>query len=458
MQIRSRLTLQFTLLVGTIVLLSFFLVYYFTKQLIEQDFDNRLRDKAVTSAILLLKVDRLDSALLKVIDRAKRDNLPGENITVYDDLNREIYTNNDTTHFDISSTLINQVRQEGMYYFKQREYDIVGFLYKDLSHNYVIIAGAINLQGKVRLADLRTLLLTLFILMLLLVALTGWFYSGRALRPIQKVMMEADAISPIDLSKRLHESKHPDEIGKLITIFNKMLTRIESAFRHQKTFVANVSHELKNPLTKITSQLEVTLLSERPKEEYRATIESVLEDIKELNQLSVSLLDLARVEREENSFTMTRVRLDEVLWEVRETVESFDADYKVNFEIEDMPEEESRLYINGNLHLLKTALQNVIENACKFSFDKKAVVILSCPSDAVQVSVLDQGPGIARKDIVNVFQPFYRADGASKIKGYGIGLSLSQRIISIHKGSVEVESEPGKGTRVILRFPVAAEE
>jgi signal transduction histidine kinase len=457
-QIRSRLTLQFTLLVGTIVLLSFFLVYYFTKQLIEQDFDNRLRDKAVTSAILLLKVDRLDSALLKVIDRAKRDNLPGENITVYDDLNREIYTNNDTTHFDISSTLINQVRQEGMYYFKQREYDIVGFLYKDLSHNYVIIAGAINLQGKVRLADLRTLLLTLFILMLLLVALTGWFYSGRALRPIQKVMMEADAISPIDLSKRLHESKHPDEIGKLITIFNKMLTRIESAFRHQKTFVANVSHELKNPLTKITSQLEVTLLSERPKEEYRATIESVLEDIKELNQLSVSLLDLARVEREENSFTMTRVRLDEVLWEVRETVESFDADYKVNFEIEDMPEEESRLYINGNLHLLKTALQNVIENACKFSFDKKAVVILSCPSDAVQVSVLDQGPGIARKDIVNVFQPFYRADGASKIKGYGIGLSLSQRIISIHKGSVEVESEPGKGTRVILRFPVAAEE
>ncbi|MBA4144528.1 MAG: sensor histidine kinase [Cytophaga sp.] len=345
-----------------------------------------------------------------------------------------------------------------MYYFKQREYDIVGFLYKDLSHNYVIIAGAINLQGKVRLADLRTLLLTLFILMLLLVALTGWFYSGRALRPIQKVMMEADAISPIDLSKRLHESKHPDEIGKLITIFNKMLTRIESAFRHQKTFVANVSHELKNPLTKITSQLEVTLLSERPKEEYRATIESVLEDIKELNQLSVSLLDLARVEREENSFTMTRVRLDEVLWEVRETVESFDADYKVNFEIEDMPEEESRLYINGNLHLLKTALQNVIENACKFSFDNKAVVILSCPSDAVQVSVLDQGPGIARKDIVNVFQPFYRADGASKIKGYGIGLSLSQRIISIHKGSVEVESEPGKGTRVILRFPVAAEE
>jgi len=457
-QIRSRLTLQFTLLVGTIVLLSFFLVYFFTKQLIEQDFDNRLRDKAITSAILLLKVDRVDSALLKVIDRAKRDNLYGENITVYDDFNREIYTNNDTTHFDISPALINQVRSEGMHYFQQRGFDIVGFLYKDQTHNYVVIAGAINLQGKVRLADLRTLLLTLFTIMMMLVALTGWFYASRALRPIQKVMMEADGISPIDLSKRLHESKHPDEIGKLITIFNKMLERIENAFRHQKTFVANVSHELKNPLTKITSQLEVTLLSERPKEEYRATIESVLEDIKELNQLSVSLLDLARLDREENSFTMARVRMDEILWEVRETVESFDAEYKVNIEIKNMPEEESRLYINGNLHLLKTALQNVIENACKFSFDKKATVSLSCPPDRVQVCVQDQGPGIAGKDIVNVFQPFYRADGASKIKGYGIGLPLSQRIISIHKGSVEVDSEPGKGTRVILEFPVAETE
>jgi signal transduction histidine kinase len=455
MQIRSRLTLQFTVLVSTIVLLSFFLVYFFTKQLIERDFDNRLRDKAITSAILLLNVDRVDSALLKVIDRAKRDNLYGENITVYDDANKEIYSNNDTTEFNITPNLIEHVRTEGIHYFYQRDYDIVGLLYKSEEHNYVIIAGAINLQGKVRLADLRTLLITLFVLMAIIVAATGWIYAGRALLPIQKVMKEADAISPIDLSNRLQESKHQDEIGKLITIFNKMLERIEHAFRHQKTFVANVSHELKNPLTKITSQLEVTLLSERSKEEYRTTIESVLEDIKELNQLSVSLLDLARLDREENSFTMTKVRLDEILWDVRDHVESFDTDYKVQIEIDNMPEEEDRLCIHGNPHLLKTAIQNVIENACKFSNDKKATVTLSCKAQSVQVQVFDRGPGIEKKDVVKVFQPFYRADAASKIKGYGIGLPLSQRIISIHKGRIGVESASGGGTRFVLDFPLA---
>lgn len=455
MQIRSRLTLQFTVLVSTIVLLSFFLVYFFTKQLIESDFDNRLRDKAITYAILLLKVDQVDSALLKVIDRAKRDNLYGENITVYDDLNKEIYTNNDTTKFIIPPGLIDQVRVEGVHYFQQRDYDIIGFLYKDETHNYVIIAGAINLQGKVRMAEMRTLLITLFTLMTMIVALTGWVYAGRALLPIKKVMREADAISPIDLSNRLQESKHQDEIGKLITIFNKMLERIEQAFRHQKTFVANVSHELKNPLTKITSQLEVTLLNERSKEDYRETMESVLEDIKELNQLSVSLLDLARLDREENSFTMTKVRLDEILWDVRDHVESFDPDYKVQIEIDNMPEEEDRLCIHGNPHLLKTAIQNVIENACKFSPDHKATVVLSCKTHSVQVQISDSGPGIERKDIVKVFQPFYRADAASKTKGYGIGLPLSQRIISIHKGRIEVDSASGEGTRFLLDFPLA---
>jgi signal transduction histidine kinase len=454
-QIRSRLTLQFSILVSTIVLLSFLLVYFFFKQLIEKDFDNRLRDKAITSAILLLKVDRVDSALLKVIDRTSRDNLYAENVTLYDSANKEIYTNNDTAHFEISAGLLDQIRKQKVHYFQQRDYNIIGIEYNNLDDNYVIIAGAINLQGKVRLADLRVLMTTLFVLLLMVVAISGWIYSGRALRPIQKVMEQADGISPIDLSKRLHESKHQDEIGKLITIFNKMLQRIEHAFRHQKTFVANVSHELKNPLTKITSQLEVTLLNERSKEEYRNTIESVLDDIKDLNQLSISLLELARIDREENSFTMSLVRMDEILWEVRDKVESFDSNYKVNVEIESMPEDENRLCINGNPHLLKIALQNVIENACKFSENKNCLVNLKCLPQKVQIHVIDQGPGIEKKDLNNVFQPFYRADATSKIRGYGIGLPLSQRILSIHRGEIKVQSQNGQGTRMILDFPLA---
>jgi signal transduction histidine kinase len=333
-QIRSRLTFQFTILVTAIVLLSFFFVYFFFSQLIERDFDKRLREKGITTAVLLFKVAQVDSALIRTLDRAKADILFKENIVVLDTADRMVYVNTENFELLIDTLLFSQIRANQEVRFHQGEFNVVGFMYRDKSE-YVVIAGAVNREGKQRLIDLRTLLITLFVVMVVFVALAGYVYSGRALRPIQKVMTEVEQISPIDLSKRMQERSQPDEIGKLITIFNKMLARVEDAFSVQKTFVANVSHELKNPLTKITSQLEVTLLNERENHEYRETIGSVLEDIKEINQLSNSLLELAQLSRTDSSFSMDRVRLDEILWELRESVEPLDPAYQVKIDIRD---------------------------------------------------------------------------------------------------------------------------
>ncbi len=448
MQIRTRLTLQFTVLVSTIVLVSFFAIYFFTEQFTEQDFYRRLREKAITSAILLIKVQQIDTTLLKIIDRAKRDNLYRESIRVYDEIGKEIYFSGDTVKLGINAQLFDEVKVAGEKKLKHNEYTVTGIPFKDRGKEYVIIASAEDINGFNRLVDLRRLLIGLVIILIAIVSISGWIYAGRALKPIKRIITDVQNISPQNLSQRLEESPHLDEMGKLILIFNGLLARIENAFQLQKLFVSNVSHELKNPLTNITSQLEVTLLNEREKEEYRDTIESVLEDIKSLNHLSNSLLDLARLTRQSDSFTMSKVRLDEVLWETRENVIAIDPQYKIEVEILNMPEDETKLYVNGNPYLLKTAFQNLIENACKFSSDAKAVITLTCQKDDLKVTVSDNGPGIEEKDLENVFQPFFRTDATSKVKGYGVGLSLSQRIISIHKGKIAIESIPGKGTSV----------
>jgi len=454
-QIRTRLTLQFTVLVSTIVLLSFFAIYFFTKQFTEQDFSRRLREKAITAAILLIKVEQVDTILLKVIDRAKRDNLYRESIRVYDEAAKEIYFSGDTVKLGINQQLFQEVKAEGEQRLKYKEYTVAGIPFKDRGKEYVIIASAEDVIGFNRLVDLQRILVAFFIISVILVFISGWIYAGRALRPIKSIIHEVQNISPQNLSQRLEESPHPDEIGKLIFIFNGLLTRLEKAFQLQKMFVSNVSHELKNPLTNITSQLEVTLLNERSKEEYRETIESVLEDIKGLNHLSNSLLDLARLTRESDSFTMSKVRLDEVLWDTRESINAIDPQYKVEVKILEMPEDENRLYVNGNPYLLKIAFQNIIENACKFSDDGKAQVTLTCKKDDLIVQISDQGPGIEEKDLENVFQPFFRTDATSKVKGYGVGLPLTQRIISIHKGKISIESKPGMGTLVSVILQTA---
>jgi len=422
-------------------------IYYFTAQFSEREFYRRLKEKAVTSAILLIKVEGVDSALLQIIDRAKRDNLYRETIRIYDYENRKIYFSGDTTTF-LNTASFTNIRQSGEQRIKKGEFDVIGVLFRDKGFDYVVVAAAVDINRTARLKDLQTLLTVAYLIVIAVVFISGWIYSGRALRPIKRIMDEVKGISPQNLEERLKESPYEDEMGKLILIFNELLERIAKAFQLQKMFVSNVSHELKNPLTNITSQLEVTLLKERSNEDYHQTIESVLEDIRGLNQLSNSLLELARLTREQDSFTMTRVRLDEVIWDVRDFVSSIDPLNRVEVSIHEMPEDENKLTVLGNPYLLKIAFQNIVENACKFSSDKTAKITLTLIKDELVVAVSDHGPGIEKKDLNNVFEPFFRTDATSKIKGYGIGLSLSHRILSIHKGRVELESSPGKGTMV----------
>jgi signal transduction histidine kinase len=451
-QIRTRLTLRFTALVGAIVLVSFLVIYYLAQQFIQQDFYERLHDKAVTSAILLIKTEEIDSALLKVIDRAKRDILDQQFVIIYDPEGSLLYNSADSILFEMSPSFLTRVKVNSQVEFMDNGYEMVGFEFRDKHQEYIVVGGAVDDKGRRLLTNLRNLLISLFVVLVMIVCYSGWIFSGRALQPIKKVITDVQSLSPNQLNLRLTELDQQDEIGKLIAIINEQLARIETAFQSQKMFIANVSHELNNPLTKVTSQLEVTLLKPRSAEEYKVTIESVLEDIRELNQLSSSLLELARVSQNESAFVRQRIRLDEILWEIREGILTLDNQYRVDIDI-DMPEDESKLCVMGNAYLMKVAIRNVIENACKFSEDHQAKISLYRQSEDLIMVVTDDGIGMKETDIQHIFQPFYRTNVSSKIKGHGIGLSLSHRIVAIHQGAIRVDSAEESGTRVIITLP-----
>lgn len=452
MQIRTRITIQFSLLVSAILLVSFSLLYLLEWESTLLEFQKRLHDKALSTAILLLKVDQVDLNLLKIINSSKKDILFRENITIYNARREVLYSHNDSLEFTISPQQFDAIQEGETLYLSANSFEIVGlpFDYKDA--RYVIVSGAIDKEGTQRLSTLRKLLYGLILSLVAFVYWAGWIFAGRALRPIVRVINEVQRISPTELSQRLSGSDKPDEIGRLIAIFNRLLIRIENAFNLQKAFVANVSHELNNPLTKITSQLEVTLLNERSNEEYKKTLQSVLEDMKELNQLSASLLDLAYVNQENQTFAMKSVRIDEVLWEIREEITSLNPTYTVQVHADQMPESEDDLFIMANPQWLKTALRNIADNACKFSPDHTAVISLLCSKKEITIKIIDHGPGIEEKDIQKLFQPFYRTDSTSKIQGHGIGLSLAHKIIAIHQGTIDVTSSAGLGTEIRIHL------
>lgn len=452
MQIRTRLTIQFAVLVSSILLLSFLAIYYFTYVNTSEDFYERLQSKARSSARLLLSEPQVNSDLLKVFDKTGRDLIFNENIVIFDERNRLMYANTDSLSLHVSKYWLNEIRRSDQIRYTDGDFKVIGVSYKYPFGKAVVILGAPDVIGDINLSNLRTVLGIIFLVISAIVAIAGLVFSERALLPISKVMNEVEGMLPQKLDTRLAVPNQQDEIGRLTTTFNKLLDRIEYAFQIQKTFIANVSHEMKNPLTKISSQLEVSLLKTRSSEEYQSTLHSVLEDIRELGQLSNSLMELAKISENQREMLTERVRLDEMLWDARTNLTQGNKSYKIVNILDALPEDDTWLEIMGNPTLLRTAFINLMENACKFSSDQAVYVSLIASEKSITIEFADNGKGIPMEDQSLVFQPFFRGENTAQVKGTGIGLSLVERITKLHNGTIAILPNLPNGTRFILTF------
>ena len=439
MQIRAKLTLQFTLLVSVIVLAIFVVIYWLRNNYIEEEFYKRLTQKASTSAELLVTVKEVNAKLLKKIQKANNDVLYRENLIIYDYKNIKVFSGNDTIRFKVTPEMLNQVQKQHSAKFKQGDFKIVGMLYIDRFNRVVTIAGAVDQAGQKDLENLKNIMISLFLFVLIVVSLAGWYFAVRALSPISEVIRQVQSIYPQNVNQRLSIQNPKDEIGRLTATFNELLERIAEVFRLQNLFVSNVSHEMKNPLMKIGSQIDVALLKGRSPEEYLSTLQSVRQDIREMGQLSNTLLELAKVSDLNHKLMYDEVRLDETIWEAGDLLLQAEQKYQVQVDFADGLEEDTQLVVKGNAQLLKTAFVNLMENGCKFSENHSVKVSLHFEKDHIEVQFTNNGV-MEQSEMDLIFEPFYRSQNTASIKGYGVGLSLVNRIVKLHGGNITVQS------------------
>lgn len=456
MKIRNRLSLQFTLIVASILILFSASVYFFSAIYRHNEFSGRLKEKALTTAKLFIEVDEVDSALLKIIDKNAVNILPHENVVIFDSTEREIYRSNDGDHRTFDASLIDKIKTEKEYSFGDENFESVGLAIHARSKNYLVIASAEDLYGKSKLHYLRLILLFGFIGSLAIALLSGWFFSGQALKPISQVVKEVDEITGYNLNKRVGEGNRKDELAQLAITFNHMLDRVEHAFQIQKSFIANASHELRTPLTAITGQIEVALINQRRLNEYETILSSVLDDIRKLNTLTNGLLSIAQSDMDVQSMKLKSFRVDEMLWEARHDVMKRNSHYAVYLQFPEMPSDESDLCITGIEPLFLTAITNLMDNACKYSSSHQVEVTLKHTGEKLEIIFKDDGIGIPLPELEKIFQPFYRASNALKFPGQGLGLSLTRRTIELHHGQLMIQSVIDEGTTIRLEFPKAA--
>lgn len=318
-----------------------------------------------------------------------------------------------------------------------------------------------------------TLLLAVSLPALLLTAAAGgWVLVGRTLRPIRRIVTEAENLDVDALPERLLPvpEETDSEIGQLVETLNGMTTRLHHAFEAQRRFAsaqqrfaADASHELRTPLTILRGEMELALTRPRSLEVYQATLASGVQEIDRMSRIVEGLSFLARhdADRLRPGPAPASVDIDRLARTVLETYKRQAQEKQISLHA---PAGAVPVRVPGNETQLQQLLGNLLDNALKYTLPGGSVTVSVTPAPSEEhcseehclVSVEDTGIGIAPSDLPHIFQRFWQADLSRRTGGSGLGLAICAQIVHLHGGTLSARSTPGQGTCIQVRLQTPA--
>lgn len=400
------LTLKYTAVMSAVLIVSLIIIYIVSDNSRHAAFRNTLRSEAITKANLFLE-NRVDASTMQQIYLNNTQFINEVEVAVYTPSFEMLY--HDAAQHDIvkeSQQMIDEIIGRGEMDIKVDDgYQAVGILYKD---RYIVTAAAHDGYGEANMAALGRTLIMIFIISIVLMLAVGYYLAIMTIRPIERALMS------------------------------------------QKMFVSNVSHELRTPLAAIMGELGLALQKERTPEDYQHRLERALDDTNKMSEIVIGLLNMARAEYDASQIKMEEVRVDELLMDVSDDLLRAKPNYHINISFEDEPQNDEVVSTNANRYLLALAFRNLIENNCKYSENHTSNITIHSFKKLI-VTFSDSGIGMSDEEKKNIFKMFYRGNTFDK-SGHGIGMAMVQRILSLHKANIEVQTKEHHGTTFVVSF------
>jgi signal transduction histidine kinase len=445
------------ILISSIGIILFFLgssVYIFLSNYSYADFYKRLEARVNVAEKYQFESNHKDAQLLKNIRDEHLELLSDEKeLILYCRNAKSIRQLADSNSLPIK--FLNLVYTNQFANFQKGDIFYYGKKMETLGGFYFIIVSAKNYYNSHHLILLKKVLLGGGFISILVIIYFTYLFSLNFFNPINKIIAKVNSISTDNIHLRLDDNQNTVEINRLATTFNNLLNRIEIAIETNKNFISNASHEFGTPLTAIIGEADVALMKERSSVEYQETLQKILIQSERLNKISQSLLFLAQLGYKENKLNYTILRTDELIMHANEIMNQLIPKNNIKIDFDLLPENPKKLKVLGNKELLILAITNILTNACKYSSNKPVVVSLAATDNEIVIIFKDQGIGIPESELPFIFDPFYRASNTAAYDGYGIGLSLTQNIIKIHKGELSISSVLHKGVTIQVKLPVA---
>lgn len=330
--------------------------------------------------------------------------------------------------------------------FKDEPIRIVPFSFF-INNKPYIVECAQDIDDKIDLLQTYLSILSIAILFaILLSALSGLFVVNTMLKPLKSISNTISKLSESNLSKSHIDENVAKELKPLAIAFNRTFERLDSVFSKQKQFVADVSHELKTPLSVILMETEIALRKQRSLEEYINTIDQIKESAKHMKDIIETLFKLIKIENTQllEKQTCDIKQIIEKAFEIlKSQLEKRHIDYGI---------EGDTFTLEADKTLLLEVFINLIDNAIKYNKENGTIKVFIF--DTKSVDILDSGIGIPKEALDNLFDKFYRADPSrsKSTEGLGLGLSLVKEILDLHKAKIEIHSTHNIGTKVTITF------
>jgi two-component system, OmpR family, sensor kinase len=319
---------------------------------------------------------------------------------------------------------------------------------------YGIVVAHPLAELHVLLHRVRLLVIGSSVAILIAIVLTDVLLTRRVLRPIEAIVGRARTLTERTLSERLPHPGEPGELAQMVETLNEMLGRLQDGFEAQRRFTADAAHELRSPLTRLRTEIEVSMRRPRDPEEYRTILANTLEEIERLGGLTENLLTLARLDAGEGrEVTSAPTPLAAVVESVVTRFETMAKARHIALRLHAGAVDVTVTVLPGIVDLI---VANVVDNAVKFTAPEGSVELnVLATAGAGIVTVTDTGSGIPEDELPHVFDRFSRgrAHRTSGTSGVGLGLAIVHTLVERQHGRIEIESKPGQGTTVTIRLP-----
>jgi signal transduction histidine kinase len=453
---KTQLKIALFLIATNIMMLLLFggSIYYFLYNYSYADFYKRLETRATIAAKYNFDANKVTAESFKTIREEHLEKLTEEKEYLY-----QIEQNSDLKEVAKKSLLplhfIRDIIANAKSTLQINDTFYTGIRYNNNEKLYIVVVSAKNYYASHHLLFMRNIIFVAIVLIILITTYLSLFFSKHIFDPIKNITRRVKQISTENIHLRIEENNEDDEISQLISTFNDLLNRLETAFETQKNFISNASHEFGTPLTSIMGEAEVMLMKERSPEEYQQSLTSILGQAERLNQITQTLLYLAQTGYTNKRVHFEILRTDELIWQTKEMIDKLNPKNNIQIDFSLLPENPKKLKVMGNKQLLYLAFTNILNNACKYSNNKPVQVTIASSDNQVFLAFKDQGIGIPASEMPFIYDPFFRASNTRNFEGYGIGLPLTRNIIKIHNGHLQVSSVVEKGTTVQIKLPLA---